>query len=287
MRRSSPANAGGGCWSVTVRIAALLTRTIAAAGLTERTLLTGRVDDRTLHAWYEAAHLFVHPTLYEGSSLVTLEAMAHRRAVVATNAGGLPDKIVTGRNGWLVPAGDPSALAAAVSGALGPRRGPGRSRRARPDGRRAGVFVGHGWGRDHPTLREPAGPRAKLTQFFLGLYAPRNGRPSARYAPHRAYACLGCPRARRPSFLNDTSAASVACARGHRDGTRAATGRRRHFVAAGRGAAGAGPRRLVAAAPSPREPLAPGVVRAPADPRLSPSGSASSSASRSWSGCPA
>jgi glycosyltransferase involved in cell wall biosynthesis len=98
----------------------VLTRTIAAAGLTQRTLLTGRVDDRTLHAWYEAAHLFVHPTLYEGSSLVTLEAMAHRRAVVATNAGGLPDKIVTGRNGWLVPAGDPSALAAAVSGALGP-----------------------------------------------------------------------------------------------------------------------------------------------------------------------
>ena len=163
----------------------VLTRAIAAAGLTQRTLLTGRVDDRTLHAWYEAAHLFVHPTLYEGSSLVTLEAMAHRRAVVATNAGGLPDKIVTGRNGWLVPAGDPSALAAAVSGALGPTRGPGRSRRARPDGRRAGVFVGGGRGRDHPTLREPSRPRAKLTQFFLGLYAPRNGKSSARHAPHR------------------------------------------------------------------------------------------------------
>jgi glycosyltransferase involved in cell wall biosynthesis len=58
--------------------------------------------------------------LYEGSSLVTLEAMAHRRAVVATNAGGLPDKVRTGRNGWLVPAGDGTALAAAISGALGP-----------------------------------------------------------------------------------------------------------------------------------------------------------------------
>jgi len=97
-----------------------LTRAIAGAGLETRTLLTGRVEDRTLHAWYEAARLFVHPTLYEGSSLVTLEAMAHRLAVVATNAGGLPDKVVTGRNGWLVPAGDASALAAAISGALGP-----------------------------------------------------------------------------------------------------------------------------------------------------------------------
>jgi glycogen synthase len=97
-----------------------LTHAIAEAGLTDRTLLAGRLDDAALHAWYEAARLFVHPTLYEGSSLVTLEAMAHRRAIVATNAGGLPDKVESGRNGWLVPAGDGSALAGAISGALGP-----------------------------------------------------------------------------------------------------------------------------------------------------------------------
>jgi glycogen(starch) synthase len=45
--------------------------------------------------------------------------MAHRRAVVATNAGGLPDKVRAGVNGWLVPPGDASALAATISGALG------------------------------------------------------------------------------------------------------------------------------------------------------------------------
>ena len=45
--------------------------------------------------------------------------MAHRRAVVATTAGGLPDKVDHGVSGWLVPPGDPSALAAAISGALG------------------------------------------------------------------------------------------------------------------------------------------------------------------------
>ena len=95
-------------------------RAAAAAGVTDRTLLTGRLADDQLHAWFEAAALFVHPTLYEGSSLVTLEAMAHRRAVVATDAGGLPDKIESGRNGWLVPPGDASALAATISGALGP-----------------------------------------------------------------------------------------------------------------------------------------------------------------------
>ena len=96
-----------------------LERAIEATGLRDATILAGRVDDRTLHAWYKAATLFVHPTLYEGSSLVTLEAMAHRRAVVATNAGGLPDKVKPGVNGWLVPPGDPAALAAAISGAIG------------------------------------------------------------------------------------------------------------------------------------------------------------------------
>jgi glycogen synthase len=95
-----------------------LEHVIASAGLNEHVLLPGRLADKDLHAWYEAATLFVHPSLYEGSSLVTLEAMAHRRAVIATTAGGLPDKVRPGINGWLVPPGDPSALAAAISGAL-------------------------------------------------------------------------------------------------------------------------------------------------------------------------
>jgi glycosyltransferase involved in cell wall biosynthesis len=98
---------------------ARLRQAIEDAGIADHTRLLGRVDDRTLHAWYEAATVFVHPTLYEGSSLVTLEAMAHRRAVIATNAGGLPDKVKIGVNGWLVAPGDPSALASAISGAVG------------------------------------------------------------------------------------------------------------------------------------------------------------------------
>ena len=95
-----------------------LEQAIREANLGSAALLAGRLEDNDLHAWYETATLFVHPTLYEGSSLVTLEAMAHRRAVVATNAGGLPDKVKPGVNGWLVEPGDASALAAAISGAI-------------------------------------------------------------------------------------------------------------------------------------------------------------------------
>jgi len=69
-----------------------------------------------LHSLYERADVFVHPTHYEGSSLVTLEAMAHAKAVVATRAGGIPDKVVEGVTGLLVEPGDRAALAAALGG---------------------------------------------------------------------------------------------------------------------------------------------------------------------------
>ncbi|MEW5983550.1 MAG: glycosyltransferase family 4 protein [Acidobacteriota bacterium] len=95
-----------------------ITRAVAEAGIASRTALVGRVDDRQLHAWYEAATVFVHPTLYEGSSLVTLEAMVHRRPVIATTAGGLPDKVHDGETGWLVAPGSPDALAGALARAL-------------------------------------------------------------------------------------------------------------------------------------------------------------------------
>jgi glycosyltransferase involved in cell wall biosynthesis len=97
-------------------------QTLAAdLSLMDRVRFHGRVTDAEMHAWYELATLFVHPTLYEGSSLVTLEAMAHCRAVVASSAGGLPDKVRPGVNGWLVKPGDPGELAAAISGAIADR----------------------------------------------------------------------------------------------------------------------------------------------------------------------
>ena len=91
---------------------------IEREGLRPHARLMGGVTDDKLHALYERCDLVIHPTLYEGSSMVTLEAMAHRKAVVATRVGGIPDKIVDGENGLLVPPGDVDALAQAIVEAL-------------------------------------------------------------------------------------------------------------------------------------------------------------------------
>ena len=98
-----------------------LERQAQEAGLGEQIHFVGRVPDDEVHQWYADASLFVHPTLYEGSSLVTLEAMAHRCAVVASNAGGIPDKVQQGVTGWLVPPGDADDLARALAAALSNR----------------------------------------------------------------------------------------------------------------------------------------------------------------------
>ena len=84
----------------------------AAPGLLAgRVHVTGRVSDELLHALYARADVFVHATRFEGSSLVTLEAMAHGLPVVATCAGGIPDKVVEGETGLLAEPGDVTGLA--------------------------------------------------------------------------------------------------------------------------------------------------------------------------------
>ncbi|HEU5086423.1 MAG TPA: glycosyltransferase family 4 protein, partial [Roseiflexaceae bacterium] len=89
-----------------------------ALGIGEHVVFVGRLDDAELHNLYEEVDLVAHPTLYEGSSLVTLEAMVHRRPVVASAAGGIPDKVFDGRNGFLVQPGSVEQLAAALLRAL-------------------------------------------------------------------------------------------------------------------------------------------------------------------------
>lgn len=84
-------------------------------GLDEHVFFMGALGDPDLHTLYSMSNLFAHPALYEGSSLVTLEAMAHALPVVASAVGGIPDKVVEGETGFLVPPGESGALGAKIA----------------------------------------------------------------------------------------------------------------------------------------------------------------------------
>ncbi len=88
-----------------------LRRQAQAAGIAPHVVFVGRLTDEELHSLYEEVDIVLHPTLYEGSSLVTLEGMIHRRPVIASAAGGIPDKVFDGRNGYLVRPGSVDDLA--------------------------------------------------------------------------------------------------------------------------------------------------------------------------------
>jgi len=54
-------------------------------------------------AMLSAATVFVCPSVYEPLGIVNLEAMACELPVVATATGGIPEVVVDGETGWLVP----------------------------------------------------------------------------------------------------------------------------------------------------------------------------------------
>ena len=62
--------------------------------------------------------LFVMSSVTEGLGTSLLDAMACRRAIVATRTGGIPEIVEDGVNGWLVPPRDAQALATAIVRAL-------------------------------------------------------------------------------------------------------------------------------------------------------------------------
>jgi glycosyltransferase involved in cell wall biosynthesis len=79
------------------------------------TFLGARMD---LNQIVQLLDVYVLPSIWEGLPLAVLEAMAARRAIVATNVGGVPNVIRHKNNGLLVTPGNPVELASAINSLL-------------------------------------------------------------------------------------------------------------------------------------------------------------------------
>jgi glycosyltransferase involved in cell wall biosynthesis len=78
-------------------------------GLQERVLFRGYVPDKELPLWYNAASLFVFPSLYEGFGMPIVEAMACGTPVIAANTSSIPE--ATGEAALLFAPQDVAGLA--------------------------------------------------------------------------------------------------------------------------------------------------------------------------------
>ena len=65
-----------------------------------------------------AMDIYVLPSLWEGLPVSLLEAMAMGRPVIATRVGGIPELVVDGQSGILIPPADLPALVRALDGLL-------------------------------------------------------------------------------------------------------------------------------------------------------------------------
>ncbi len=110
-----------------------LERTAVRLGVEEAVTFLGRCDAARVRVLLAGAGALAVPSIYEGMPLVVLEAMEAGVPVVASRVSGIPEVVVDGETGWLVPPEDPGALAAALGEALAQ---PEEARRRGEAGRR-------------------------------------------------------------------------------------------------------------------------------------------------------
>ncbi|UWQ78532.1 glycosyltransferase [Leisingera sp. S132] len=87
---------------------------IAELGLQRNITLTGWLAEDGVRQELGRAHALVMPSFAEGLPMVVMEAMAAARPVIATYVAGTPELVQPGKTGWLIPAGDETALAEAL-----------------------------------------------------------------------------------------------------------------------------------------------------------------------------
>ncbi len=97
---------------------------VASLGLQGKVHFAGSMRQGEVSRWLGAANVLCLPSLNEGMPNVVVEALASGVPVVATRVGGVPELVVDGVNGMLVPVRSTEALADALATVLARRWDP-------------------------------------------------------------------------------------------------------------------------------------------------------------------
>ncbi len=83
----------------------------AELGIGDRVRFLGRVDHDAMPGLVASASVLAVSSVYEGTSLITVQAAAAGKPVVTTGVAGASDTVLNGTTGYVVPVGDHLALA--------------------------------------------------------------------------------------------------------------------------------------------------------------------------------
>lgn len=85
---------------------------IEANNLSERVYYHGTVSGKVKEQMFSQAHIFVLPTRFpwEGQPLSIIEALAFSTPIISTPYRGIPEEVLDGYNGYLIPPDDPESL---------------------------------------------------------------------------------------------------------------------------------------------------------------------------------
>ncbi len=93
-------------------------RLIAHYSLEKDVLFPPPIASEDVPVWINACDVLALPSYYESFGVVLLEALACGRPVVTTPTGGVPEFVLDGKHGALVPPGNPASLAQAIAQVL-------------------------------------------------------------------------------------------------------------------------------------------------------------------------
>jgi colanic acid/amylovoran biosynthesis glycosyltransferase len=91
---------------------------IDAYDVADRIKCLGQMTNAQVRVELDRSRGMVMASFAEGLPVVIMESLARHRPVISTSIAGIPELVRHGENGWLVPAGDDVALAAALRAAI-------------------------------------------------------------------------------------------------------------------------------------------------------------------------